>query len=484
MAGLRDCRVAIGRRMLESAQYAITLGLVLCGSPALAWFDCAWPYRSAVTITENSGTTLTDYQILLQLTAADFDSAYTWSALAEDLRVLDQDDSTQLDHFVEFWDAPSQAGRIWVQLNTLPANSNRTIYLYVGNADGGSASTELTFTEPGIKFNTRQTTANPTNKASAFAALNSAPLETPGYGCTFISDYTGVFNRGEFAPPDRNGDFVAYTESFFEVAPGEAGLWSFRYGGDFGRGGALYVNDVALEEQWNDDLWWAFNWAASAEVLEGSINLTEGYHKLEIIGFEGCCDGGITVQFRKPGGSYTTFQTSSINVVSRKCPVAAPTISTGAMATQLPDLQITLSSAVIDDPINAAANPKTLPGSHTLMSVEVTNAGTGAPAADTVTFTSSIPPNSWLYMPAVPFSFTDGAVPSALGFSYIGPADTGDSVEFSDNGGASFGHVPVPDADGAAASVTDIRVTPSGKMNCGATGANPSFRFDYQLLVP
>lgn len=458
--------------------------LLLWLPSAHAWFDCAWPYRTEITLTEMSGTTLTDYQILLQLTAADFDAAYVWSAGAEDLRFVDQDDTTQLEHFVEFWDASAEVGRVWVQLNTLPASSTRTVYLYSGNVDASSDSTELTFTEPGIKFNTRRTSANPSDKASAFAALDSAPLETPGYGCTFITNYTNVSNRGEFSPPSQNGEFVAYSESFFEVAPGEAGLWSFRYGADFGRGGALYVNDVALEEQWNDDLWWAFNWAASAEVLEGSISLTEGYHKLEVIGFEGCCDGGITVQFRKPGGVYTTFETGSIDVVSRKCPVLPPAVSVGSMDTQLPNLQVTLSPLVIDDPINATSNPKALPGSHTRMQVEVTNIGQGAPAEDTVTFSTSIPSNSWLYLPATPFTFTDGAVPSALGFTYAGPSSTSDSIEFSNDGGATFSHEPMVNPAGAAVSVTDIRVTPSGKMSCGTAGSSPSFTFDYQVLVP
>lgn len=474
----------VNRASRRLGQLAGLLLVALSPVTALAWFDCAWPYRTEVSLVESSGTSLVDYQILLNLSAANFDGDYVWSASADDLRVLDENDSTQLEHFVEFWDAPSQTARVWVQLNSLPANSTRTIYLYVGNNDAGSASTELTFTEPGIKFNTRRTTANPTDKASAFAALNSAPLVTPGYGCSFITNYTGVTNRSEFSPPSQNGNFVAYTESFFEVAAGEAGLWSFRYGGDFGRGGALYVDDVALEESWNDDLWWAFNWNASAEVLEGSISLTEGYHKLEIIGFEGCCDGGITVQFRRPGGSYTTFETSAIDVVSRKCPVTAPTVTFNGMATQLPNLQVSLNPMVITDPINATSNPKSLPGSRSRLRVEVANVGDGAPAENTVTFSNSIPANSWLYLPASPFTFTQGGVPSGLSFSYVDPSSTTDSVDFSDDGGLTFDYEPAPAADGSAVNVTDIRVTPTGKMNCATGGATPSFTFDYELLIP
>gem|GEM_PF-2608463 len=207
------------------------------------------------------------YQILLTLTVADFQSDYNWSNEGQDLRVLAQNDVTELPYFIESWDGGAETARIW-------------------------------------------------------------------------------------------------PESFFEVASGEAGVWSFRYGADFGRGGGLYVNDVALEEERNDDLWWAFNWNAASEVLEGSITLTEGYHKLEAIGFEGCCDGGITIQYRKPGGNYQTFQTSTTNVVSRKCPVRDPAVGFGATLTQL-----------LSDPINLSNNPKSLPGSYSQIAVEINNVG-------------------------------------------------------------------------------------------------------------
>lgn len=239
------------------------------------------------------------YQILLTLTVADFQSDYNWSNEGQDLRVLAQNDVTELPYFIESWDGGAETARIW-----------------------------------------------------------------PGYGCTSVENFNRINNRNQFSPPSRTMNFGAYSESFFEVASGEAGVWSFRYGADFGRGGGLYVNDVALEEERNDDLWWAFNWNAASEVLEGSITLTEGYHKLEAIGFEGCCDGGITIQYRKPGGNYQTFQTSTTNVVSRKCPVRDPAVGFGATLTQL-----------LSDPINLSNNPKSLPGSYSQIAVEINNVG-------------------------------------------------------------------------------------------------------------
>ena len=62
-------------------------------------------------------------------------------------------------------------------------------------------STPTSFTEPGLKFHTKRTTANPTDRASAEAAFDAANGNAGGYGCEFINDYTGVTNRSLFAPP-------------------------------------------------------------------------------------------------------------------------------------------------------------------------------------------------------------------------------------------------------------------------------------------
>ena len=281
----------------------IVLLLALYSQLTLAWFDCNWAYRSDVVITENAGTTLTDYQVLLTLNSSSLHVNYNWSSGGQDLRVVDSNDSTLLDFYIHSWNQGAKTAEVWVKIPSLTANSNKTIYLYYENILAAPASTAtITLTEPGIKFHTRNSSANPNNKAAAFNFFNSAPDGVAGYGCKFITNFTGIRNQNQFAPP-TNSNFGAYSETFFEVKPAEVGNWSIRYGGDFGRGGGLYVNGTTLEQDWNNDLWWAGNWS-NPDVLQGSINLGAGYHRLEVIGFEGCCDGGITVQFQSPGAVF------------------------------------------------------------------------------------------------------------------------------------------------------------------------------------
>ena len=459
--------------------------VVLLPATSYAWFDCAWPYRTEVTVQENSGGTLTDHQVLLTISSADFDSGYTWSANGDDIRVLDSDDTTPLNFHIEDWNSAAQTARIWVRLDNLPANASRTLFVYYGNAAAANAeSADFVFLDPGIRFHTRQSTVNPGSRSAAFNAFNSATDNNPGYGCTFITNFAGITNRNQFAPPNRNGNIILLSESFFEVLPGEAGVWDFRYGADFGRGGGLYVNGVALEEQWNDDLWWAGNWNASSEVLEGSINLAAGFHKLEIIGGEGCCDGGLTVQYRRPGGSFQTFQTSNINMRSRSCTSVQPAVTYTVSDTSQPLLNVAKRSDVIADPVNGGSDPKAIPGARVRYLIDVSNRGRGSGDTNSYVVIDEIPADTRLYVSGSnPFTFTDGSPPSDITFDFSGLGSASDDVSFSDDGGSTFTYTPTPGADGADPNVTHLRIDFGGQMSCGTDTSPAEFTLGFDVVI-
>ncbi|OUR60206.1 hypothetical protein A9Q73_12455, partial [Bermanella sp. 47_1433_sub80_T6] len=312
-----------------AAKWLLILVAGLYSSQTLAYWSCAWPYRTTVTVQETSGNTLTNYQVKLTISGASLDSGYSWTNNGFDFRVVDSDDETLMNYWVEDWDQANKTATIWVLFSSLSANASRDIYLYYGNEFADTlANVPFTFTEPGIKFHTRNSTGNPDNISEAFSLFDAGNDSTAGYGCTFITDFTGIDNSGTFG---AGTNFIAYSETYFQVQSGEEGSWGVRYGADFGGGGGLYVNGVPLEEDWLNDLWWSNSWGHS-DVLQGSITLTQGYHKLEVIGAEGCCDGGITVQFQKPGGSFTTYNTTNIDIRSRACPINEPTVTFGSHA--------------------------------------------------------------------------------------------------------------------------------------------------------
>ncbi|MEE9445379.1 MAG: CCXG family PEP-CTERM protein [Cocleimonas sp.] len=459
---------------------AIILTLLLTQS-ASAWIDCNWHFQSKVVITEQSGSNLNSYQVLLTLNASSMHANYNWSSAGDDLRVLDSNDSTHLDYYVQSWNAATKQAEVWVIIPSLPANSNKTIYLYYGNptvATTGNAG--VTLTQPGIKFHTRYSTANPNNKAAAFNFFNAGNDNTAGYGCKFISNFTGISNKNQFTPSTHN-NFIAYSETFFKVNPSEVGTWSVRYGADFGRGGALYVDGTPLEEDWNGDLWWSGNWG-HVDVLQGSINLNAGYHRLEVIGAEGCCDGGITVQYKKPGGTFTTYSTGSIDIVSSKCPAIEPTSTFPTKAYHPPAIKISKKSQVISDPVNLTNLPKRIPGARVRYTITVTN--TGAPVdIDSINIKDPIPANTLIQLANPDFTFQDGSPPSGLNFVYSGSNNGSDDVSFSNNNGTNFLFQPTMDAENSNTAITHFQLSPKGRLGCSNTGQAISFSLKYDVKV-
>ena len=377
--------------------YFVLCLVVLFSASTHARQSCDWPFRTSVNIKENSGSNLSDYQVKLNINSSSFDSRYNWSSGGVDLRIFDSNDTSPLEFWIENWNQAAKTATVWVRFPAsapLIANANRNIFLYYGNtAATALANVPFTFVEPGIKFHTRNTTQNPTSYNNAQAIFNSRNDQVNGYGCTFITDFTGVTNGANFGA--RN-NFIAYTETFFQVKKNQEGTWWFRYGADFGWGGGLYVNGVPLEEQWDEDLWWNNEWGAASEVLEGSIYLTEGYHKLEVIGGEPGADGGITVQYATPKIGYSPFKVAkNFDIRSRACPVTEPTITYGAHDVCGIDLEQltttpannawavnstqTLSFSVNNiDAASDSANPNTrttiaLPSPFTLVSTTGTN---------------------------------------------------------------------------------------------------------------
>jgi MSHA biogenesis protein MshQ len=313
-------------------KFLLTFLLMVTSINSYAYWSCAWPYRTTLNVQENSASTLSDYQIKVTISGSNLNNAYNWTTNGFDLRILDSDDETLLDFWVESWNQVTETATVWIKLDTLTANQNRALYIYYGNEFADTlANVPFTFVEPGIKFHTRRVFSNPTDLTDAKNLFDTAGDDNAGYGCNFITDFTSINNASQFG---QNEDFIAFSETYFNVDSSETGVWGIRYGSDFGGGGGLYVNGIPLEEQWSDDLWWDNNWNASNEVLQGTIELTAGYHKLEVIGQEGCCDGGITVQFQRPGDSFISYDVNDIDIRSRACPIAnEPTVVFGAQAT-------------------------------------------------------------------------------------------------------------------------------------------------------
>lgn len=155
---------------------------------------------------------------------------------------------------------------------------------------------------------------------------------------------------------------------------------------------------------------------------------------------------------------------------------------------QAPWLSHLKSVQVLSDPINAG-NPKSIPGSVQLYTLRITNQGAGGVDNNSMTMVDAIPANTRLYLGDVggpgsgPIAFVNGSPSSGLTYSFTGLGSLADNLDFSIDGGVSWGYVPTADADGyATAAITDIRVRPQGAM-AGASGGNPWFEIRFRVRV-
>ncbi|MBB5606386.1 MULTISPECIES: CCXG family PEP-CTERM protein [unclassified Janthinobacterium] len=156
-----------------------------------------------------------------------------------------------------------------------------------------------------ITFSTGFSDAGAQASAAAYQSVVDAAVATPGagYGTTTIANYDNVTNSSLFG----SGKNIAFKSTInFGVSAADAGAWSFRAGVDFGNGGAVFLDGVALDYKTND-MWWADNYNNSSQFLSGSGNLSAGNHTLTIYGLENCCDGGQQAQFKVGSNSFTSF---------------------------------------------------------------------------------------------------------------------------------------------------------------------------------
>ena len=105
---------------------------------AAAWFDNAWLFRTTVTVNNPNATPLSNFQVQVTLNSTNFAFAEAIPNGA-DLRFTNSV-GTLLPYWIESYDQDAQTGKIWVKVDSLPASSDTTLYLYYGNslADKGS----------------------------------------------------------------------------------------------------------------------------------------------------------------------------------------------------------------------------------------------------------------------------------------------------------------------------------------------------------
>ena len=154
-----------------------------------------------------------------------------------------------------------------------------------------------------ITFGTGSSSAAAQASAEDYKSVVSAAITNT----VSVSSYNSV-------SPDDVGLLIPNSYAFqsivnFGVSDAQAGLWSFRSGVDFGKGGAIFVDGIAQDFKSNN-MWWGGSYGNSSQYFNISLDLAAGNHVLAIYGLENCCSGNQQAQFQYGSNAFTSFSNS------------------------------------------------------------------------------------------------------------------------------------------------------------------------------
>ncbi|MEI9903486.1 MAG: hypothetical protein WDN06_05530 [Asticcacaulis sp.] len=162
-----------------------------------------------------------------------------------------------------------------------------------------------------------------------------------------------------------------------------------------------------------------------------------------------------------------------LKVLALAAAMAAATCASAA------PLTIAKTLATSSDPIDVLNPPKAIPGAVITYTLTVRNPNLATTAKNVVitdSITTATPANAEYYVglnDANPFVYIDGLLgllgTTGLTYTWGGVNSASDSVDFSCDGGSTWGCTVHPGADGYDPAVTNIRITFSNNFP-GSTG--------------
>lgn len=153
---------------------------------------------------------------------------------------------------------------------------------------------------------------------------------------------------------------------------------------------------------------------------------------------------------------------------------------------RLPLPTIVKAATLISDPVRGTVNQLNIPGAIVQYQILVANTGNAGTDIGTVAVSDILPTDTELFVGDIagsgsgPVQFIDGSPASGLAYNFIALASVADSLEFSNDGGATWSYAPSGTYD---AAVDAIRVLPTGVFAGDTGGGAPSFTLLFRVRV-
>lgn len=198
----------------------------------------------------------------------------------------------------------------------------------------------------------------------------------------------------------------------------------------------------------------------------------------------------LLIEYTVPAGAAVGDVASVTTTASSDAqPLANDAVTDTVTVVAPPNLVIDKQPAVVSDPVNLNVNPHAIPGSEIRYTISVRNEGAGSVDADSIVIGDALPLETCMLVTDIgsvgsgPVEFTDGVPSSGLTYTFIALGDMTDDLDFSDDGGATFGYTPTPNAQGCDPAITNVQIRPKGTMPGSAGAGAPSADFSFHAFV-
>jgi hypothetical protein len=179
-----------------------------------------WLCRESLYVLERSGLNLSNYLVKVVFNPSTLKCSYgllNFTPTPSDIRFADTDGKTPLPYWIESWNSTNAV--VWVQIPSLQANSNKTIFMYWGNPLATSRSNPNIFTF----FYNFSNVNGPSDLSPTWGIL---PVNTTSWSITSfnLSGVVGVAVNASFPQGVSPTLLTLFTETPLQLNPVGEGL--------------------------------------------------------------------------------------------------------------------------------------------------------------------------------------------------------------------------------------------------------------------